>query len=84
MNAEHSSIYDCPQCQIIKHFATPPPNIRTGIFSLTLVVKTIDLSDLTGLVVSTDEGDAFGVTDFESEKEEEGLYRVETSIDKVT
>jgi len=35
-------------------------------------------------VVSADEGDAFGVTDFESEKEEEGLYRVETSIDKVT
>lgn len=51
---------------------------------MTLVIKAIHLSDLTGLVVSTDEGDAFGVTDFEGEKEEESLYRVETSIDKVT
>lgn len=50
---------------------------------MALVVKAIDLGDLTGLVVSTDEGDALGVTDFESEKEEEGFYRVETSVDKV-
>jgi hypothetical protein len=51
---------------------------------LTLVVKAIHLGDLTGLVVSTDECDAFGVADLEREKEEEGLYRVETSVDKVT
>jgi hypothetical protein len=51
---------------------------------LTLVVKAIHLGDLTGLVVSTDEGDAFGVTDFEGEKEEEGLHRVEASVNEVT
>jgi len=51
---------------------------------LTFVVKAIHLGDLTGLVVSTDEGDTFGVADLEGEKEEEGLYGVETSIDKVT
>ena len=41
---------------------------------MTLVVKAIDLGDLTGLVVPADEGYAFRVTDFEGEKEEEGLY----------
>lgn len=41
---------------------------------MTLVVKAIHLGDLTRLVVPADEGDAFGVTDFESEKEKEGLH----------
>ena len=35
-------------------------------------------------MVSADERNAFGVTDFEGKKEEEGLYGVEASIDKVT
>lgn len=51
---------------------------------MTFVVKAIDLGDLTRLVVSADEGDTFGVADFEGEKEEEGLYRVEPSIDEIT
>lgn len=50
---------------------------------MTFVVKAIDLGDLTGLVVSANESDALWVTDFEGEKEEEGLYRVEASIDEV-
>jgi len=84
MNAEHPSIHDRSQGKIIEHLAAPPPNVRTRVLSLTLVVKAVHLGDLTGLVVSTDECDAFGVADFESEKEEEGLYRVETSINKIT
>lgn len=50
---------------------------------MTLIVKAVHLRDLTGLMISADECDAFGIADFEGEKEEEGLYRVETSIDKV-
>jgi hypothetical protein len=74
VNAKYASVHDRTQGQIIKDLATPPPNVRTRILSLTFVVKAIDLGDLTGLVVSTDERDAFGVTDFQSEKEKEGLY----------
>ena len=84
MNAEYPTVHDRPQCQVVEHFATPSPNVRTRILPLALVVKAIDLGDLAGFVISADERDAFGVADFESEKEEEGLYRVETSVDKVT
>ena len=84
MNAKHPPIHDRPQGQIIKDLATPSPHVRARVFSLTLVVKAIDLGDLSRLVISADEGDAFGVANFESEKEEEGFYRVETSIDEIT
>ena len=84
VNAEYSPIHDCTQGQIIKDLTTPSPNVGTRVLSLTFVVKAIDLSDLARLVISTDECNALGVTNFEGEKEEEGLYRVETSIDKVT
>ena len=83
MNAEDPAIHDRAQGEIIKDLATPPPNVRTRVLSLTLVVKAINLSDLTRLMVSTDERDAFGVTNFESEQEEECFYRVETSIDEI-
>ena len=51
--------------------------------SFAFVVEAVDLGDLPGLVVATDEGDALGVADFEGEEEEEGLDAVEAAVDEV-
>lgn len=67
VNAEDPAIHDRPQGKIIKDLATPSPDVRTRVLSLTFVVKPVYLSDLTRLVISTDECDAFGVTNFEGE-----------------
>lgn len=83
VDAEHPPVYDRPQGEVVKDFAAPPPHVGTRVLSLALVVKAVNLSDLTRLVVPADEGDAFGVANFESEEEEEGLYRVEASVDEI-
>ena len=49
-----------------------------------LIIKAINLSDLAGFMISTDQSDAIGISDFESNEKQNGLNRVEASINKVT
>lgn len=67
MDTKHTTIHNSTQRQIIKHFTTPSPYITTSIFTLTFIVKAINLSNLAGLVVSSNKRDAVGIADFESE-----------------
>ena len=41
------------------------------------------MSDLSTLVVASDEGDEIWVPDFIGEEKEEGLYAVKTSVHKI-
>jgi hypothetical protein len=84
MNAENSPINHSSQTQMIKDLATIPPDVDTPVFPLTLVVKTVNLSDMSRFMIATDEGDAVRVSDFEDEQEEECFDRVEATVDKVT
>jgi hypothetical protein len=83
MYTEHPSIHHRAQRQIIKQIAAIPPDIRRSKLALTLVVEAIDLGDLAGFVVASNQGEAVGVADFKGDEEEEGLDRVEASVDKV-
>lgn len=65
MHAKHPPIHDSSQTQVIKHVTTIPPDVDASVFSLTFIVETVDLSDLTGFVVAADEGYSIGVADFE-------------------
>lgn len=60
------------------------PDIGIAVFAQALVVKPIHLCDLAGLVVSSENGDSLGVTDFEADKKCDGLYRVVATVDIVT
>jgi hypothetical protein len=40
------------------------PDICVAILSEAFVVETIDLGDLAGFVIATEDGDALGVADF--------------------
>ena len=84
MHTKHPPIHNCPQCQIVKHFTAPSPNVPTPIFSLALIVESVHLRYLTRFVVPPDECYAFRVTNFECEKEKEGFYAVESTIHKIT
>lgn len=84
MDTEHSSVDNSPQCQIIKHLAAIPPDVCASVLARALVVKAIHLCDLPRLMVPSDECDAIRVANLVCEEEQEGLYAVEPSIDKVT
>ena len=83
MDAEHPPVNYRSQAEIIKHVAAVPPDIARTVLAHALVVESIDLSDLTRLVVPSDEGDAVRVADLEEEQEEECLDGVEATVDKV-
>lgn len=57
MNAENLSINDSGEDKEIENLAARLPNRCVTILLLTLLVETIDLSDLAGLMVASDEGD---------------------------
>lgn len=69
--------------EVIKEVREILPDISVAIFPQTLVVEAIDLCDLTGLVVSTQDRDALRVADFESNKESDGLDGVVPTVNVV-
>ena len=67
--------------EVVKEISEVLPYVRVAIFSETFIVEPIDLCDLAGFVVATEDGDALGVSDFQSYEECDGLNGVVTSID---
>lgn len=69
MYTQDSPIYNSGQREIIEDFTTVPPHIRRAILSLTLVVKSVHLGDLSGLVVPSNESYTIRIADLEGQKE---------------
>jgi hypothetical protein len=57
--------------------------VRRAVFSETLIVKPVNLSDLPALVVAADECDAVGISDLEGKEEEESFDGVEATVDEI-
>jgi hypothetical protein len=49
------------------------PDVRVAVLAEAFVVESVDLSDLAGFVVSSEDGNALRVADFESNEECDGL-----------
>jgi hypothetical protein len=60
------------------------PYIRVAVLSKALVVEAIDLSDLAGFVVATEDCDALGVSNFESNEQSDCLNGIITPINVVS
>jgi hypothetical protein len=84
VNTKHPAVNNCAKSKIVKHFATPSPNITAPIFPLTFVVKPINLGDLTRFVITSDKGYTIWIANFESEEEQKSFHRVKTPINKIT
>jgi hypothetical protein len=67
MNAKDSAINNSAKREIIKDFTTPSPYITTAVFTLTFVVKAIDLGYLARLVVASNERYSVGIANLEGE-----------------
>lgn len=59
------------------------PDVGIAVLAQAFVVEAVDLSDLTGFVVTTEDGDTLWVADFESDKQGNGLDREVATIDVV-
>ena len=60
------------------------PNISIAIFAQALVVKAVDLGNLSGLVVAAQDSDSLWVSYFQSDKQSNGFDRIVAAIDVIT
>ena len=80
MDTENFVVDNRCQGQIIEYFCAVSPDIDWAIFAKAFIIKAINLSDLSTLVIASYKSDTFRVSDFKSEQEEESLNRVVASI----
>jgi hypothetical protein len=66
--------------EVVEEIREILPYVRIAVFAETLIIEPIDLCNLAGFVVATEDGDALGVSDFEGYKESDGLDGIITSI----
>lgn len=83
MQAEYLSINEGGEGQIVEQIGKVFPHIRIAIFAQTFVVEAVHLSNLSRLVIATQDGDSFTITDLESDQQRHRLHRIVTAIDIV-
>lgn len=83
VKAEDLIIDQGSEGEVIEEVGEVFPDIRIAILPEALIVEAIDLSDLAGFVVATEDCDSLGVSDFEGNEQCDGLNRVVTSINVV-
>ncbi len=84
MNAEYPPIHHRSQRQVVEDLTTVPPYIDTPVLPYALVVEPIHLRNLPRLVVASYQRDPVRIPHFQCQQQQESLYGVKTSIDKVS
>lgn len=72
------------QRKIVEKIGKVLPHICVAVFPEALVVEAVNLGDLSGLVVATEDGDAVAVSDLEGNEQCYGFDRVVATVDIVT
>lgn len=70
--------------QIIKRIRKMLPHVGIPVFSKTLIVKPVHLSNLSGFVIAAEDGDAVSKADFEGDEERDRFERVVAAVDVVS
>jgi len=83
VNAEDLIVYDGGNGEKVEDFAAMTPRIGVAIFVLTLVVKAVNLRDLSALVVAAKQCNFVGPSGFEQEQSGKRLEAVVAAIHEV-
>jgi hypothetical protein len=84
VDTQHAPINHRSKIQIIEDLHAILPGVGVAVLAHALLEEAVDLSDLSGLVIATQEGHVGGVSRLETEQQLEGLHAVVSTIDKVT
>lgn len=74
MKAENITLNDGSEWEVIKERGEVLPDVGVTILSKTLIIKSINLSDLLALVISSQDGDSVWVSNLAGDEEGNGLY----------
>jgi hypothetical protein len=67
--------------EVVEEVGEVLPDVGVAVFPQALVVETVNLRDLTRLVVAAEDGDARGVADLQGDEQSDRLDRVVSTID---
>ena len=79
-----TTIDECPNGKVVKYFSAVLPGIGDAILPVDLILKSVNSSDLSGLVVASQESDSIRVFDLQAEQVLESLYRVIAPIHEIS
>lgn len=80
MHAEDLVIDHCSDGEVVEDFGEGTPDVERAVFADALIVEAVDLSDESGLVVASEQGDPVLVAHLEGQQHEEGLDAVPSAI----
>lgn len=83
MNAQHSPVYQCRESKVIEDFRAVSPHICVAVFPLTFVVESVDLGDLPGFMIASEERYICWISSFEEHEEGEDLEGVVPAVNKI-
>lgn len=84
MDTENFAFDDSSSTEEIKNFSAVLPGVGVSVLAHALVVVTVDLGDLSGLVVTSEEGDVSGVPHLQAHQKLECLNRVESTVNEIS
>ena len=84
VKAEDLVVDECGKREVVEEVGEMLPYVGIAIFAEALVVETVNLGDLAGLVVSSEDSDALWVADLKGNKEGDGLDGVVSTVDIVS
>jgi hypothetical protein len=76
MEAEELVFHNSSEGQEVKEFGETFPDIGITIFAATLIIKAIDLCNLSGLMVASKKGDSIFEPHLQSQKKGYSLHAV--------
>ena len=78
------AINDGGEGEIVEYFCAVSPDRDTPVLPETLVIEPVHLSDLSALVVSSDQINPVGIANFQSQQQKESLDAVKAAVHKVS
>ena len=73
MYTEDLVLYDCSDGKVVEEVGKELPDSGTSKFPLTLSIEAVDLSDLSSLMIASEQGDSLRVPKFEEHQIGDGL-----------
>lgn len=84
MKTEDLIVNECGEGEVIEEVSEVFPHVCIAVFPEAFVVEAVDLGDLTGFVVTSEDGDSLWVSNLERNQKSDCLNRVVSSIDIVS
>ncbi len=84
METEDLVVNEGGEWKVVEEVSEVFPDICIPVFPKAFVVEPVDLSDLSRLVIATEDGKSLWVSNLEGNKESDGFDRVVASINVVS